>query len=277
MQKQPILPLDDFGGDRHGKVDCTLAWEKAVKAAHAQQGIIQLTGQHLFTRPIFLERQVSVRGCGKTWATHMRFTKQGALHIDGDQVEGGWCFRNRLSNFLIDPRGAESPEVIKVNKAYTVSLDDVWVFQFGHKGGEWKGIHIEKSNHIVLDRFDVYGAVNDSTQGISIKDASVRLASVDVEVCRLGVVARGGAQVDIWGPHIERCMTAIRLANQGGTTITGGKMGNPSASASLIHIYPHAANVTIVQPGMTIGEGKGIVCEADPVNNNINFIGVPPV
>lgn len=214
-----------FGAVGNSSNDDTDAIQDCIDSASSKQcKVFFPTGRYKITAPLDIKSNVSLSGQGRTFGTVIVPTNCYAFKIDGSDKDGGWVFRIRISDMIIDSNytsDAYGVSLIKMAYAYNVEIARVWIYEQTTANG----VEISNSNAITLEDYIGYGKTTSTPRGIYVHNwTTVRLIRPDIENYNCGIYADGaGAVTNIENPYSERCIVNI-LHNSGSglTTVTGG-------------------------------------------------------
>lgn len=215
----------DFGAKGDGKNDDTAALQDALDAAGSDPGagrtVFLPSGQYKITKPLILPLNVDLVGHGVGFSSTLVPYDSDGLHIVGAEQEGGFAFRNKIAGITINMRLASKEKLaILVDKAYTIKLSELFVFEAG------AGIRIRSARHITLEDVTVYGKGRDDGVGVEIIDSMVNVNNIDIEAVSRGMVIResrrGLNNVSLFGGYMERFGTAgVLIDGATGTNLFG--------------------------------------------------------
>jgi nitrous oxidase accessory protein NosD len=138
---------------------------------------------------------------------------------------------------------ADKYRAIVIDSAYTIKIEDVFVFNAGSGGG----IVIANAGHITLEDVSVYGTGKGVGIGISIQEANVNLYNPDVEACFHGLRISGNQGVHLFGGHFERhAAYGIRFERGSFNTITGVKISTPNSQGAAIGFFDSSVKNTVI-------------------------------
>jgi hypothetical protein len=210
------------------------------------------------------------------------FTGAALFVVNGDTETGGWGFRNRLKNLLLwcsDVSSLALPNVISVNKAYTIYLEKIW---FHDVPGS--AIQLSANNHIHINKCLLGGRSNVSSPfGINaLSDSAdnagggIFINDTDIENFQVGVDQKTNARVTLNNAYTEGCGIAWRGAGNasGKLDVIGGRFIGINASTICGSI--NGPNITVIGGSYTLNGGSGIRADASNTRHaNVQVYGVP--
>ncbi len=261
ITRQPWADVRAFGAKGDGEADDTEAIQAAITfSAQRQSKVYFPRGAYKVTSRLRVPPNVSLEGVGVGFGSSIRAVATDAITILGKDHVGGYGFRNRIKGLNITMTGARGYAAVRIDSAYSVKLEDVFVYD----AGTGAGVVISNARHVNLENVSVYG--NGSGDGIRINDSDVRNYDVNVEGVVNGIVVNASRGVHVFGGHLERfgaygirfnsssfnSVTGVRISgsNNGtiavgfldaGTgpsrqnTITGSLLTNPAPDATAVY------------------------------------------
>ena len=254
------INVKNFGAQGNGTVNDTAAIQKAINAAFNKgQGLPVYfpPGAYKITKPLILERSVDLVGGGIGWGSVIQPVNSDGIHIDGDLVEGGWAFKNRIQGLNIDMTQAPDKTAIKINKAYSIRIVETYIHAPYGKAANVPSLSISRASHITLQDVTVFGGADNTGRGVglALTDAWVSVYDIDVEgylnnivVTETGV-AKG--KLAMYGGHLERFgQFGIKLQGSSYNLISGVRITMPMANQIGIGFHPNgslqSSNNTII-------------------------------
>lgn len=208
------------------------------------------------------------------------FSGDALFIADGDAEEGSWAFRNRLAGFMVwcDRVDATAlPAVIRLNKAYTIFLERLWL-----QDVPGAGIHLTGNNYINISRLQIGGRDNaTSTYGIRCENddsdgGGVFIDRSDIENFSVGVAQQENSRVTLQSSYLEGNGTGWLAAgdSDGQMTVLGGRIAGINSGTHCARI--EGPNVTVVGGAYTPNGGGGITTNGAPErHSNVHVYGVP--
>jgi hypothetical protein len=176
-------------------------------------------GAYKITSRLRIPPNVSLEGVGVGFGSSIRAVATDAITILGKDHSGGFGFRNRIKSLNITMTGARGFSAVRIDSAYSVKLEDVFVFDAGTGGG----VVISNARHVSLEDVSVYG--NGSGDGIRINDSDVRGYDVNIEGVANGMVVNSSRGVHVFGGHLERFGAyGIRFDSSSFNSVTGVRL-----------------------------------------------------
>ena len=234
-----------FGAIGDGKADDTAAIQRAIDyTATTTQGVVFFPpGGYKITDRLKLDRNVDLMGVGLAFGSQIIPVNTDAITILGADWPGGHAFRNHIKGLTIMMNHAEGKTAIVIDRAYTIKIENVMVFNAGSGGG----ISIANAAHVTVADVNVYGAGTGSGTGIVVKDANVNLNNPDIEAFRYGLHVMGDQGVHLFGGHLERnAAYGIRFDRASYNTIIGAKVSSPNAQGITIGFLDGSSSNTVI-------------------------------
>jgi hypothetical protein len=218
-----------FGAVGNGSNNDTTAIQACIDCASTKQAKMFFpNGVYKITSPLDIKSNVSMSGQGRNFGTVIVPTNCYAFKIDGTDKAGGWVFRIRISDMIVQgdaTSDAYGTSLIKVINAYNVEMARVWVYNQETSSG----IEITGCNAITLEDCIAYGLNSSIPRAIYIHDgATVRVVRPDIENYYCGIILSGEVVTSIESPYSERCIINVLhgTTGSGATTITGGYLSS---------------------------------------------------
>ena len=223
--KTALLLLLLLPGLSHAYEDSSPTLQAQIDSACAVQSEYNLQpGRYYLYSPLVITTNCRIIGTGANFGTVLQpMGSSQAFIIDGDNVAGGWAFRNVLQGFTINGSTSDAPELVKINKAYTTRLIDIFIYN----QATINGIDVAESNDIQLNQIVLYGGMSAGQSGIIIRDkASVIINDVDIEMYSRCLKTQGNSTTDLNSPYMERCVVNIEhnATGIGSMNVFGGKL-----------------------------------------------------
>ncbi len=241
----PWTDVHAFGAKGDGTSDDTNALQSAIShAATKTQGVVLLPpGTYKITARLKLYPNVDLVGVGVGFGSQIVPVETDAITILGSDWPGGFGFRNRIKGVTIMMHRAEKYRGIVIDHAYTVKLEDVFVFNAGTGGG----ISIASAGHVTIEDASVYGTGKGVGTGITVVDANVNLYNPDIEAFQHGLRVAGDQGVHIFGGHFERnAAYSVRYERASNNTIVGAKISAPNAQAATVGFFDSSTRNTVM-------------------------------
>ena len=220
ITKKPWADVRAFGAKGDGNADDTAAIQAAIHFAEPLHSIVYFPqGAYKITSRLRLPPNVSLEGVGVGFGSSIRPASTDAISIIGKDYRGGFGFRNRIRGLNIMMTNASAFKAIHIDTAYSIKVEDVFVYGAGTAGG----IVISNARHVNLEDVSVYG--NGSGDGVSVRNSDVRCYDVDIEGVVNGMVINSSQGVHIFGGHFERFGAyGIRFESSGFNSVTGVRL-----------------------------------------------------
>jgi hypothetical protein len=234
-----------FGALGDGKADDTAAIQRAIDyTATATQGVVFFPpGGYKITDRLKVDRNVDLVGVGVAFGSQIIPINTDAITILGADWPGGHAFRNHIKGLTIMMNQAEGKTAIVIDRAYTIKIENVMVFNAGGGGG----ISISNAAHVTLSDINVYGVGTGSGTGVSVKDANVNLNNPDIEAFLNGLQVTGDQGVHLFGGHLERnAAYGIRFDRASYNTVIGVKITSPNAQGITIGFLDGSFSNTVI-------------------------------
>ena len=241
----PWTDIRAFGAVGDGKADDTQAIQRAIDyTATTTQGIVFFPpGAYKITDRLKLDRNVDLMGVGVGFGSQLIPIKTDGITILGSDWPGGYGFRNHIKGLTIMMNQADDRTAIVVDHAYTIKIENVFVFNAGSGGG----ISIAYAGHVTLTDVSVYGSGKGSGTGITVKDSNVNLYNPDIEACLHGLQVSGDEGVHVFGGHFERnAAYSIRFDRASYNTIIGAKISAANAQGTTVGFLDGSSSNTVM-------------------------------
>ena len=245
LTNTPWTDVRAFGAKGDGKTDDTAAVQGAIDwTARTTQGIVFFPpGTYKITDRLKLDRNVDLMGVGVGFGSQLLPIKTDAVTILGSDWPGGFGFRNHITGLTIMMDHAADRTGIIIDHAYTIKIENVFVFHAGSGGG----VSIADAGHVTLADVSVYGDGTGSGPGITVKNSNVNLYNPDIEACMHGLVVSGDQGVHVFGGHFERnAGYGIRYEAGSYNTITGAKISAPNSQGAAVGFMLGSSSNTII-------------------------------
>ena len=202
------------------------SWEflqTEIDAASQQQIPYTIApGRYYINQPLQLKTNAIISGNGPNFSTVIQPNNCQAFVIDGDNVIGGWAFKNNIKNLTIDSSTTEINELIKINKTYSTEINNVFIFNQKTN----IGVNITNSNFIIINNSILNGTNTTIESGIIVNgienNTSVVLNNVDIENYSRGLKTIGDSNTDLHSCYMERCIVNIDIFNDSSVNLFGG-------------------------------------------------------
>jgi hypothetical protein len=216
----PWSDVRAFGATGDGVADDTVAIRTALEYARARHSVVYFApGSYRITKSLQLPPNVSLEGVGVGFGSALRPVGTDGITIHGKDYPGGYGFKNRIRGLTVMMNDAPGAKAISIDTAYSVKLEDVFVFEAGKAGG----IVIANAAHVSLDNVSVYG--NWQGDGVIVRNSDVSAYDLDVEVVVNGMVVSGSQGVHLFGGHFERFGAyGIRFDSASFNSVTGARL-----------------------------------------------------
>lgn len=269
ITKQPWTDVRAFGAKGDGTTDDTAAIQAAVSFAEEAHGIVFFPrGTYKITSPIKLPPNVHIDGLGVGFGSVILPFNSAGMTIRGADLKkyNGFGFRNRIKGVTIVMKNAPQFPAIVIDNAYTVKLEDLFVFEAGPGGG----ITISEANHITLQDVSVYGSGKGVGTGIGITNSDVKLYNMDIEAFRDGLVVQGDHGVHVLGGYIERNEGyAIKFQHSSFNTVIGARVATASKQGTAIGFLIGSRNNTIIGSSLNGLGGESTLHQDDTSRDNV--------
>lgn len=268
ITKQPLSDVRAFGAKGDGVTDDTSAIQAALNFAEGTHGVVFFPhGQFKITSSLRIAPNVHIDGLGVGFGSVILPFNTTGMTIKGADLAkkyNGYGFRNRIKGVTIVMKNAPQFPAILIDSAYTVKLEDLFIFEAGAGGG----VMITAANHITLEDVSLYG--NGKGTGISINDSDVKLYNIDIEGFYDGLVAHGDHGVQVLGGYIERNEGyAIRFQNASFNTIIGARVATASKQGTAIGFLGGSLHNTIIGSSLNGLGGDATLLQDDTSKNNL--------
>jgi hypothetical protein len=216
----PWSDVRAFGAHGDGIADDTAAIRAAIDFAAARHAVVYFPpGSYKITDRLRLPPNVTLQGVGVGFGSALKPVNTDAITILGKDYQGGFGFRNRVRGLTIMMNDARTSRAIAIDSAYSVKLEDVFVYEAGSAGG----IVIANAQHVSLEDVSVYG--NGAGDGVRVRNADVSAYDLDVEGVVNGLVVSGSEGVHLFGGHFERFGAyGIRFESASFNSVTGARL-----------------------------------------------------
>lgn len=234
-----------FGAKGDGKADDTEAIQRAIDyAAATTQGIVFFPpGAYRITARLKLDRNVDLMGVGVGFGSQIIPSGTDGITILGSDWPGGYGFRNHIKGLTIMMNYADDRSAIVIDHAYTIKIENVFVFHAGTGGG----ISLANASHITMADVSVYCADMGVGTGITVNKANVNLYNPDVEACLNGLLVRGDEGVHVSGGHFERnAAYGIRFERASYNTVIGANISAPNLQGITIGFLDGSSSNTVI-------------------------------
>jgi hypothetical protein len=256
--QKPWSDVRAFGARGDGAADDTAAIRAAIAFAEPRHAVVYFPpGSYKITNALKLPPNVTLQGVGVGFGSALRPVGTDAITILGKDYRGGFGFRNRIKGLTVMMNDAKSSKAITIDTAYSIKLEDVFVYEAGAAGG----IAISNAQHISLEDVSVYG--NGAGDGVLVRNSDVSAYDLDIEGVANGMVVTESEGVHLFGGHFERfgaygirfesasfnSLTGVRLSGSNDGTIGLGFLNDgrgPSSHNTII-----ASNLTNPAVGAT--------------------------
>jgi len=267
ITKQPITDVRAFGAKGDGATDDTAAIQAALNFAEGVHGVVFFPhGTYKITSPLKISPNVHLEGLGVGFGSVILPFNSAGISIRGADFKkyNNAGFRNRIKGVTIVMKNAPRFPAIVIDTAYTVKLEDLFVFDAGGGGG----ITIAGANHVTLTDVSVYG--NGRGAGINITDSDVKLYNMDIEGFRDGLVVKGDHGVHVLGGYIERNDGyAIKYQGASFNTIVGARVAAGRKGATVIGFLEGSHNNTVIGSSLNGLGGPATLVQDDASKNNV--------
>lgn len=269
--QRPWSDVRAFGAKADGVADDTAPIQAAINFAGQRHAVVYFPpGSYKITSRLRVLPNVTLQGVGVGFGSTLRPVATDAITILGKDHRGGFGFKNRIRGLTIMMGDARAFKAIEIDTAYSVKLEDVFVYESGTAGG----IVIANAQHVSIEDVSVYG--NGSGDGVRVSNSDVSAYDLDVEGVVNGMVVISSEGVHLFGGHFERfgaygirfegssfnSMMGVRLSGSNNGTIglgflDAGKI--PSNNNTMI-----ASNLT--NPA---ADATAVFEDADSTNNTL--------
>jgi len=269
ITKQPLTDVRAFGAKGDGVVDDTASIQAALNFAEGLHGVVFFPrGTFKITSPLRIAPNVHLDGLGVGFGSVILPFNSAGISIRGIDLKkyNGFGFRNRIKGVTIVMKNAPEYPAIVINNAYTLKLEDLFVFDAG-KGG---GITIEGANHVTLTDVSVYGLDNGVGAGISIVDSDVKLYNMDIEGFRDGLLVEGDHGVHVLGGYIERNEGyAVKFQHASFNTVIGARIATGSKRGTAIGFLGDSQHNTVMGSSLNGLGGEATLLQDETSKNNL--------
>jgi len=267
ITKQPLTDVRAFGAKGDGVTDDTAAIQAALNFAEGVHGIVFFPhGTYKITSPLKISPNVHVEGLGVGFGSVILPFKTSGMTIRGADLKqyNGFGFRNRIRGVTIVMRNAPQYPAIAIDSAYTVKLEDLFVFDAGPGGG----ITIAGANHVTVTDVSLYG-VGKGT-GIGITDSDVKLYNMDIEGFHDGLVVQGDHGVQVLGGYIEgNGEYAIKFQHAGFNTVIGARVATGSKQGTAVGFLVGSEHNTVIGSSLNGLGGPATLRQDETSKNNL--------
>lgn len=267
--KQPWTDVRAFGAKGDGVADDTAAIQSSIAFAEGVHGIVFFPkGTYKITSSLKIPPNVHVDGLGVGFGSVLLPVNTAGMTIRGADLKkyNGFGFRNRIKGITIVMKSAPQFPAIVIDSAYTVKLEDLFVFEAGPGGG----ITISEANHVTLEDVSVYGLDKGVGTGIRITNSDVKLYNMDIEAFYDGLVVQGDHGVHVLGGYIERNGGyAVRFQRASFNTIVGARVATASKNGSAIGFLEGSRNNTVIGSSLNGLGGEATLHQDDTSKDNV--------
>lgn len=245
VTKTPWSDVRTFGAKGDGRTDDTAAIQRAIDhVAATSQGIVFLPpGAYKISSRLKLDRNVDLMGVGVGFGSQLIPSGTDGISITGSDWPGGYGFRNHIKGLTIMMDQAARRTAVVIDHAYTIKLENVFVFNAGSGGG----ISVADASHVTMEDVSVYCTGKGVGTGIAVRNANVNLYNPDVEACQHGLVAQGDEGVHVHGGHFERnAAYGIRFDRASYNTLIGAKISSANAQGITVGFLDGSSNNTVI-------------------------------
>lgn len=267
ITKQPLTDVRAFGAMGDGKTDDTAAIQAALNFAEGKHGVVFFPhGTYKITAPLKVAPNVHIDGLGVGFGSVILPFETTGIAIRGADLKqyNHFGFRNRIKGVTIVMKHAPQFPAIVIDTAYTVKLEEAFVFDAGAGGG----ITITAANHVTVTDVSLYGTGKGA--GISVTDSDVKLYNMDIEGFHDGLVVRGDHGVQILGGYIERNDGyAIKFQGASFNTVIGARVAAGWKGGSVIGFLDGSHNNTVIGSSLNGLGGPATLVQDDASRNNV--------
>ena len=267
ITKQPLTDVRAFGAKGDGTADDTVAIQAALNFTEGVHGIVFFPhGTYKITSPLKISPNVHVEGLGVGFGSVILPFKSSGMTIRGADLKqyNGYGFRNRIKGVTIVMRNAPQFPAIAIDSAYTVKLEDLFVFDAGPGGG----ITIAGANHVTVTDVSLYGVGKGA--GIRITDSDVKLYNMDIEGFHDGLVVQGDHGVQVLGGYIERNEEyAIKFQRAGFNTVIGARVATGSKQGTAVGFLAGSEHNTVIGSSLNGLGGPATLRQDETSKNNL--------
>lgn len=269
ITKQPWTDVRAFGAKGDGVADDTVAIQSAISFAEGIHGVVFFPkGTYKITASLKIPPNVHVDGLGVGFGSVILPVNTAGVTIRGADLKkyNGFGFRNRIKGVTIVMKSAPQFPAVVIDSAYTVKLEDLFVFEAGQGGG----IVVAEANHITLEDVSVYGLAKGIGAGVHITNSDVKLYNVDIEGFHDGLVVQGDHGVHVLGGYIERNEGhAVKFQRGSFNTIVGARVATASKKGTAIGFLEGSRNNTIIGSSLNGLGGEATLHQDDTSKNNV--------
>jgi hypothetical protein len=218
--QRPWSDVRAFGAKGDGTADDTAAIQAAINFAAERHAVAYFPpGSYRITSRLRVPPNASLQGVGVGFGSALRPVATDAITILGKDHRGGFGFRNRIRGLTIMMNDARASKAIEIDTAYSVKLEDVFVYESGAAGG----IVIVNAQHVSMEDVSVYGT--GSGDGVHVSNSDVSFYDLDVEGVVNGMVVTSSEGVHLFGGHFERFGAyAIRFEGSSFNSVMGARL-----------------------------------------------------
>ena len=267
VTKQPLTDVRAFGAKGDGTADDTAAIQAALNFAEGTHGIVFFPhGTYKITSPLTVAPNVHLEGLGVGFGSVILPFKSAGLTIRGADLKAynHFGFRNKISGLTIVMKNAPQSTAIIIDNAYTVKLEDLFIFDAGPGGG----LTIANANHVTVTDVSLYG--NGQGAGIRIIDSDVKLYNMDIEGFHDGLVVRGDHGVQVLGGYIERNDGyAVKFDGASFNTVIGARVATGTKQGTAVGFIGGAHNNTVMGSSLNGLGGAATLVQDDRSKNNV--------
>ena len=197
--QRPWSDVRAFGAKGDGVADDTAALQAAINFAAERHAVAYFPpGSYKITSRLRIPPNASLQGVGVGFGSAIRPVATDAVTILGRDDRGGFGFRNRIRGLTLMMSAAQAYKAIEIDTAYSIKLEDVFVYESGAAGG----IVIANAQHISMEDVSVYGT--GAGDGVHVTNSDVSFYDLDVEGVVNGMVVMSSEGVHLFGGHFER-------------------------------------------------------------------------
>ncbi len=254
------------------------ALNNAMLVAEQAQCPVGLRGTIGFSTDLVVPRNVGFIGLGENYGGGLYPLGSARIKLWGSLTTGGFAFRNLFKDMLINCDTTSAANVLDIDTAYNVVLDNVLMPGFGTTSGNVRAIKAVSCNDLELRHIVIRGVSPTFAGQYGIElgtGTTATLYDPDIESCNRCIYLTGTPQVDIFGGYFERysayCIY-FGMSSGGKANVHGGTYSNVNSGAVAMYLPSGNSNVNIFNPRITLNSGTGISSDA-PTLRNVNLFG----
>ena len=269
--QRPWSDVRAFGAKGDGVADDTAAIQAAINFAGKRHSVVYFPpGSYKISSRLRLPPNVSLQGVGVGFGSALRPVATDAITILGKDHQGGFGFRNRIRGLTIMMNDAPASKAIDIDTAYSIKLEDVFVYESGKAGG----IVIANAQHVSIEDVSVYG--NGSGDGVRVRNSDVSAYDLDIEGVVNGMVVASSDGVHLFGGHFERFGAyGIRFEGSSFNSVMGVRLSGSNNGAIGIGFLDagksSSNNNTVIASNLTnpAADATAVFEDADSTDNTL--------